>query len=356
MKKVYAGQVRENDFIEDVFLVKSKNLSVGKTGKPYLVVSLMDRTGDLEGRVWDDAENVSQGFDTDNFVNVGGRVSSYMGKLQLKISNISRAGEEGIDLGDFLPVSKISPDEMMSDLKKIAGKVKDRNIANLLDAFFRDDKLCDAFKRAPAAKGMHHVYIGGLLEHALSLCRLVDTVSAHYGSSINRDILIAGAIFHDIGKTRELSYLRSFGYTDEGRLIGHITIGAQILDDKIREAGGFPQELGILLKHMILSHHGEYEYGSPKRPKTLEATILSYLDDLDAKVNSIQTLIESEAGNDSNWTGYHRLFERYICKLNGMEGSSISSEGMIQPDDKDAALQKVESSASAGKTLTLFGS
>lgn len=352
MKQLFAANVRENDIIEDLFLVKGKNLSIGKTGKSYLVVSLMDKTGDLEGRVWDDAERISNDFDIDDFVRVKGRVSAYMGKLQLKISSVAKVDESEVCLEDFLPSAAISPDLMFSDLEGIVETVKDPFIKKLLLTAMQDKELSQGLKNAPAAKGMHHVYIGGLLEHVLSLCCLINLVSSHYGERINRDLLLAGAIFHDIGKIRELSYKRSFGYTDEGRLVGHITIGVEILDDLTRSIDGFPAELSMLLKHMILSHHGEYEYGSPKKPKTLEATILSYLDDLDAKVNSIQSLIDGENGNGTNWTGYHRLFERYIYKGNGMD---YTAEEDV-PRQKIADREKTPSPSEIpkGKTLTLF--
>jgi len=352
MKELFAANVKEHDAIEDLFLVKGKNLSVGKTGKPYLVVSLMDKTGDLEGRVWDDAEKISQNFEIDDFVTVKGRVSSYMGKLQLKISSVTRVDDNEVSLEDFLPSSVVLPDEMFSHLAGIIETVEDPFIKKLLLSLLEDKELSQGLKNAPAAKGMHHVYIGGLLEHVLSLCRLINLVSAHYGERINRDLLLAGAIFHDIGKTRELSYKRSFGYTDEGRLVGHITIGVEILDGLIRSIDGFPSELSILLKHMILSHHGEYEYGSPKRPKTLEATMLSYLDDLDAKVNSIQSLIDGENGNGTNWTGYHRLFERYIYKGNGMDYSETEEVPQLKREgtEKNPSL----SNPPEKETLTLI--
>ncbi|MDH3975750.1 MAG: HD domain-containing protein [Deltaproteobacteria bacterium] len=351
MKECFAANVKEHDTVEDLFLVKVKNLSVGKTGKPYLVVSLMDKTGELEGRVWDDAERMSGNFEVDDFVHVKGRVSAYMGKLQLKISTVTRVDDNEVSLDDFLPSSAVSPEVMFSELAGLVETVKDPHIKKLLLALMEDRDLSQGLKNAPAAKGMHHVYIGGLLEHVLSLCRLINLVSSHYGERINRDLLLAGAIFHDIGKTRELSYKRSFGYTDEGRLVGHITIGVEILDGLIRSIDGFPAELSMLLKHMILSHHGEYEYGSPKRPKTLEATILSYLDDLDAKVNSIQSLIDGENGNGTNWTGYHRLFERYIYKGNGMEaGEDVPHEKIDEQKKSPPAADTPK-----GKTLTLFG-
>ena len=356
MKHKYAAQISENDSLKDVFLVKSKTLSMGKTGKPYLVLSLMDKTGDLEGRVWDNADAAADKFDVDDFIKVGGTVSSYLGKLQLKISHVERVNDSDVNIGDFLPTSEVSPDEMFAQLQEIVETVKDENIKDLLAELLGDDELSADFKKAPAAKGMHHVYIGGLLEHVLSICRLIDHVCAHYGDRINRDILIAGAIFHDIGKTRELSYLRSFGYTDEGRLIGHITIGVEILDNKIRAIEGFPQKLSLLLKHMILSHHGEYEYGSPKRPKTVEATILSYLDDLDAKVNSIHSLIDNDKSNESDWTGYHRLFERYIYKINGLDEKKAVTGPEDGGDHREASGSELNNSQGNGKTMPLFGS
>jgi 3'-5' exoribonuclease len=168
---------------------------------------------------------------------------------------------------------------------------------------------------APAAKGMHHVYLGGLLEHSLAVAKLVDAMNPLY-QGLNRDLLIAGALLHDVGKVREMTYMRSFDYSDEGKLIGHITIGVEMLQERISALPGFPVELGMLLKHMLLSHHGQYEYGSPKRPKTVEATILNYLDDLDSKINGIRTHIRKEPDNPSRWTSYHRLYDRYFFKEN----------------------------------------
>jgi len=346
MRDRFIAEVKEHDSVDNVFLVKSKALSVGKTGKPYLVITLMDKTGELEGRVWDDAEEISSAFEADDFIRAKGRVSAYMGKLQVKVSGIVRVDEDSVELEDFLPCSERDPDEMFGELAGIIDSVKDGYIKKLLSLLMDDPAIARGFRRAPAAKGMHHVYIGGLLEHVLSICRLIDFVATHYGNGIKRDLLIAGAILHDMGKTRELSYARSFGYTDEGRLLGHITIGVEMMDEKMKTIDGFPAETALLLKHMILSHHGEYAYGSPKRPKTLEATILSYLDDLDAKVNSIRSLIANESGNGSNWTGFHRLFERFIYKGCEPEFNELKNEELKKEGKKEAA---------AGRPLPLFG-
>lgn len=328
MKKKFISDIKENDFIDNLFLVKNKSLSTGKTGKSYISLSLMDKTGDIDGKIWDDAERLSGLFDADNFVRVKAKAVSYMGKVQLKVGKIKAIDDNEVDTSDFLPTSNKSPEEMYSHLQEVIESVKDSYLKKLLSLLANDEEISINLKKAPAAKGMHHVYLGGLLEHILSLCSLIDMVSTHYGSKVNRDLLIAGAIVHDIGKTRELSYSRAFGYTDEGRLLGHITIGVEMVEGKIREIEDFPRELSMLLKHMILSHHGEYEYGSPKRPKTLEATILSYVDDLDAKVNSLQTMIDSDSENGSKWTGYHRLYERYIYKNN-----FLSPDDETKPED-----------------------
>ncbi len=357
MKKIYAEEIKENENIETTFLVKDKKLAVGKTGKPYLVVHLMDKTGDIEGREWNDAERFSTFFKADDFVKVKGVVVSYMGKLQLKISNIKRVDDSEVNREDFSPVSKRSFDEMFSELKGIVDSIEDKYLFKLMLSIINDKSLSESLKHAPAAKAMHHVYLGGLLEHILSLCRLIDNVCDHYNSDkkiVNRDLLITGAILHDIGKTKELSYSRSFGYTDEGRLLGHITIGVEMVEEKIRKINGFPQQLSMLVKHMILSHHGQYDYGSPKRPKTMEATILSYLDDLDAKVNSIEAFIEKERNSETNWTSYHRLFERNIYTENFLEYEENDAKEPEKSNNAEKEENREKSELSHGRTMTLF--
>ena len=225
MNKIYAEDIKENENIETTFLVKDKKLAVGKTGKSYLVVNLMDKTGELEGREWNDAERFSTLFKADDFVKVKGVVVSYMGKLQLKILNIKKIDDSEVKLEDFSPVAKRDFDDMFSELKGIVNSIEDKYLLELMVSIVNDKSLCEDLKHAPAAKAMHHVYLGVLLEHILSLCSLINNVCAHYNSDekiVNRDLLITGAILHDIGKTKELSYSRSFGYTDEGRLLGHI--------------------------------------------------------------------------------------------------------------------------------------
>lgn len=314
IKKTFIKNIKEKDKIEDIFLVSKKEQGMSKIGKPYLNVRLLDKTGEIEARVWDDVENISKIFEKNDFVFVKAYAVAYQGGLQINISQIEKKTPETIDIKLFLPASKNDPDTIFKELEGIISTVKDDNLKKLLFKFIYDQEIARLLKLAPAAKSMHHTYIGGLLEHTVSLARLVIDISRHYHPNVNQDLLLAGAILHDMGKIYELSYERAFDYTDEGRLLGHITIGVEMLNKKIAEMPDFSKETAMLLKHMILSHHGYLEFGSPKRPKTIEAIILYYLDDMDSKVQSMGALIEKERDTDSKWTSFHKLYERYIYK------------------------------------------
>ncbi|GLI40002.1 HD domain-containing protein [Geobacter hydrogenophilus] len=315
MNKVYVSSIRDRDQLESVFLVKDKIMAMAKNGKPYMTLKLMDKTGEIEGRVWDNVDELSAIFDRDDFIAIRCKASVYLGKMQLIISELMRVPDDRVQLADFLPESDRPVAEMEQELAVLLASFTDPHLKALMDAFFGDAELMALYRIAPAAKGMHHVYLGGLLEHSLAVARLVDVIIPLYGG-LNRDLLVAGALLHDVGKVREMTYQRSFDYTDEGKLLGHITIGVEMVQERIAAIPGFPTELAMLLKHMLLSHHGQYEYGSPKRPKTVEATILNYLDDLDSKINGIRTHIRKEAESQSRWSSYHRLYDRYFYKEN----------------------------------------
>jgi 3'-5' exoribonuclease len=319
LRKIFVSDIKERDQVDTVFLVKDKITAMAKNGKPYLTLKLMDKSGEVEAKVWDNVDSLSATFDRDDFIAVRAKATVYLGKMQLVIGELSRVPEEEVVLADFLPETERDIQEMEAELAELLATVGDNDLRRLLNAFFDDPAFMGLFRTAPAAKGMHHVYLGGLLEHSLAVAKLVDRVVSLY-PGINRDLLIAGALLHDVGKVRELQYLRSFDYSDEGKLLGHITIGIEMVQEKIAAIGGITPELAMLLKHMLLSHHGQYEFGSPKRPKTVEATILNYLDDLDSKINGIRTHIRKEADSQSRWTYYHRLYDRYFYKENGMEG------------------------------------
>lgn len=294
-------------------MVKRKSISFTKAGTPYLNLTLIDKTGEVNGKVWEQAEKLAKIFQKDDFIKIKSTAVTYQNSLQLNISSIIPLSPSEIDITNFLPQAKNDIEQTFLKLKVLIEEVSNVHLKKLLDLFIADDQLIRLFKLAPAAKKMHHVYLGGLLEHTLSLSNLILQISKHY-EGLNVDLLLTGGILHDIGKIHELTYSRSFDYSDSGRLIGHITLGVEMINEKIRLIPDFPQELAVELRHLIISHHGEYQYGSPKRPKTLEALILYYLDDLDAKVEEIQSFIQREEENQSKCAGYHQMLERYIYK------------------------------------------
>jgi 3'-5' exoribonuclease len=313
VKKVFVEQIRERDVIESPFLVRDKTLAMAKNGKPYMTVKLIDRSGEIEGRIWDRVDEFDALFDRDDFIVVHGKASTYLNKKQLVVQNLRKIAESEIELADYMPVSPRDSIEMLGELRALVTSLHDPALRALAESFFNDAELLRAFATAPAAKSMHHAYIGGLLEHSLAIAALVDLMAPRY-PALNRDLMILGALLHDIGKIDELSYMRSFDYTDEGKLIGHIVLGVEMIDERIRTLPDFPRGTAMLIKHLILSHHGQYDYGSPKRPKTLEAIVLNFLDDLDSKINGVSAHIDREAESASDWTSHHRLYDRYFYK------------------------------------------
>jgi 3'-5' exoribonuclease len=315
MKKIFLKDIKEKGSVSDSFLVTKKETGVSKTGKAYLNLRLMDSTGEVEARVWDNAEALAKSFDLDDIVKVRAFGVSYQGRIQLNVADIYALKEDEYSLLDYLPASKRDPEEMIVALDAVIERMEDIHMRALLKSIFSDSEIRNRYKHAPAAKAMHHPYLGGLVEHVLSICSLVDVIAAHYtkeyATPVHKDLLMAGAILHDIGKIYELEYSRSFGYTDAGRLIGHITIGVEMVDAKIRQLDSFPDDLAMHLKHLLLSHHTLLEFGSPKRPKTLEAVLLGFLDDMDAKVNSVMSIMEATPEGE-DWSPYQRMFERAI--------------------------------------------
>ena len=313
MKKVYVKNIAARDRVDAPFLVKDKMIGMARNGKPYMTLKLMDCTGEVEGRIWDRVDEFSARFNRDDFVNVSGKASVYLGRMQLVIQELNRLDEAEIDLVDFLPVSARPVDEMVAELQAVIDMLDDPDLKRLMEDFLSDADFMAGYTRAPAAKAMHHVCLGGLLEHSLAVAGLAADISRRY-PDLNRDLLVVGALLHDVGKVAELRYQRSFEYTDAGKLLGHIVIGVEMVEEKIRCLGNFPQDLAVHLKHLLLSHHGQYEYGSPKRPKTMEAVILNFLDDLDSKINGVRTHIEREPDSESAWTQYHKHYDRYFFK------------------------------------------
>ncbi|RII31149.1 MAG: HD family phosphohydrolase [Geobacter sp.] len=340
MAKQFVAEIKDRDSVNAVFLVKDKIMAMAKNGKPYMNLRLMDKSGDVDGKIWDNVDALDKLFEKDDFVQVRGKASVYMNKMQVVLAEIAKVSEDQVNLADFLPESPRNIDAMKQELADVVSAIGNHHLKALMETFLADKPFLALYCKAPAAKGMHHVYLGGLLEHSLSLVKLVKSIVPLY-EGINEDLLVVGALLHDVGKIHEMSFERAFDYTDAGKLLGHITIGVELVEDRIRRLPGFPVELSILLKHMLLSHHGQYEYGSPKRPKTVEATILNYLDDMDSKINGIRAHIAKENASTSRWTAHHRLYDRYFYKCNGMEDEAeLQGEEEVPPEQVGTVQQE----------------
>lgn len=317
MQKIFISEFTPNQTVSTTFLVKTKELRSKKTGGQFALITLADRTGDIVGQWWDNFEDAIDTFDRDDFVFARGLVNVYRNQLQLSLHRVRKCGDHEIDPSHYFPTTKYNVDEMFTELMAIVREFQNPHLKQLLENIFADDATVRKFKRAPAAKTMHHPYLGGLLEHTLSLLKLARKVGGHY-AGIDLDLLQTGAVLHDFGKIDELSYERGFGYTNEGQMIGHLTMETIMVHDHIRNIPGFPDELRRHLLHLLLSHHGKLEYGSPKLPLTPEALMLSYLDDLDSKVEAMQRLI-NEPHAHGDWTRMTAMFERPIYRVRTIE-------------------------------------
>ena len=312
MKEIFVNTLMAGGTVDDIFVARKKQLAHKKDGNPYLMLSLVDRSGSVKAVLWDNVEAINKAFLEGDYIRIQGNVQKYREELQVVTRHIQKISPDEIDAMDFLPATQRDVEKMLTQLIRISKTGQNHHLLELLAAFFEDKDFVELFKTAPAAKKMHHAYLGGLLEHTLSVVRLIEAVSNHY-KGVDKDLLIAGGIFHDIGKVHELSYDSCIDYSDSGRLLSHIVIGVEMVDKKISALDEFPQELALLLKHMIISHHGCREFGSPEPPKTLEAVILYHLDDLDAKVTGIRYFMEQD-DTEAAWTSYHRILEQFFYK------------------------------------------
>ncbi len=314
-KEIYLKDIKQGDKVISSFLVTEKNMAFSQKGFPYLTVRLRDKTGEIESKVWDNAVEFDRRFKKGDLISIEGKAASYRNSVQISITDINKIPWEDVDPADYLPAAQGDVVVMFNEILTYVENIQTKPLQALLQAFFHDQKTAELFQRAPAAKGFHHIYLGGLLEHTLSVVRLLEKVSDHY-PDLNKDMLITGGILHDIGKIYEFSYNNIIDYSDEGRLIGHIVMGVEMINKKIAAIDDFPPQLALELRHIILSHHGEFEFGSPKRPKTLEALVVHYIDDLDAKFNAFKTFITDSTNPDSDWTTYNRFLERFLYKKN----------------------------------------
>ena len=313
MKSPYVNEVEPNQTITGVFLVSLKEVRQKKTGEPYLSLILTDRTGDLEAKMWDNAAEAMETFGKDQFIRVKGMIQVFQNRPQLSIHKLQLVEESEVDIADYLPASKRDRDQMFREVQGLIADFTNPHLKTLLESIFSDEKVALQYRTAPAAKTVHHAWVGGLIEHVLSLAQLAKFTGAHY-PNIDMDLLMSGVLLHDIGKISELTYAKSLGYGDEGQLLGHIIIGLQMVDEKIRQIPDFPVKLRELLLHMILSHHGQMDFGSPKVPVFPEAMLLSLIDNMDSKMECVRGITERDRLLDGNWTSYSGPLERSLLK------------------------------------------
>ena len=301
---------KEGDRVFDIYLCKHKQSAVTKNGKAYDNVILQDKTGTVDAKVWDPNSAGIEDFDTLDYIEVYGDVTSFQGALQVNVKRVRKCREGEFDPANYLPVSPFPIDDMMQELLGLIDSVQNSYLKKLLQMFFVEDgEFVKAFKQSSAAKTVHHGFVGGLLQHTLGVTKLCDYYCTQY-PVLKRDLLLTAAICHDIGKTKELSLFPENDYTDDGQFLGHIVIGSEMVGEKIRQIPGFPKVLENELKHCILSHHGELEFGSPKKPAIVEAVALTFADNTDAKMETFTELLENS--KETGWLGFNRLFESNV--------------------------------------------
>ncbi len=313
--KVFVREIQEKQQVLSVFLARDKAVLVGKNGKTYISMSLSDSTGSVDARIWDNVEGTAELFQSGDLIRIKGTVQNFQGRKQVVIHRLEKADPAEFTMTDFVTTSSRPPEAMMAELLQIVATIEDPHIRQLTLETLNDPEIRPRLLPAAAAKSIHHAYTGGLLEHIVSICGIMNLLHAHYSAQrveMRRDLLLFGAIFHDIGKIWELDCEQGISYTDKGKLLGHMIMAVELVERKATRIFGFPEQLKDLLKHIILSHHGRVEYGSPKTPMFLEAFIVAAVDDLDSKINTIDMFIKTERSAGDRWSRYHQLFDRYF--------------------------------------------
>jgi 3'-5' exoribonuclease len=318
----------ENKVITSSFVVVAKQIKPKKTGEPYLALTLGDRSGQLEAKMWDNVDDVLEAFEQDDFLKVKGLINKYKQRFQLTIHKLRKLADSEIIFDDYLPKTIKDIDALWESLSQFVAGIQNPHLKALIRAFMDDPEIAAAYRNAPAAKTLHHAYIGGLLDHVVSLCRSCDLICQNY-PQINRDLLLTGAFLHDIGKIHELTYNRSFTYSTKGQLLGHMIIELEMLQAKLALVPDFPEELKTMIEHLIISHHGEYEFGSPKLPMFPEALMLHYLDDLDSKMEAMRAQFERDSTLDGPWTSYNPSLGRPL----------LNTERFLHPKKVPAAVE-----------------
>ncbi|MBV9125929.1 MAG: HD domain-containing protein [Planctomycetes bacterium] len=336
MDRRFVQQLADGETVEEVYLVSDKQLRANRNGNLYLQLELRDRTGAISARLWNAGEHLFRSFDSGDFLNVKGKVQMFQGALQMILSHLDRVEMEKVDLADFLPHTDQDVNKLLDKLRGLLLRLSNHHLRALVECFLMDDAFLKAFCQAPAGIRNHHAYLGGLLEHVVTLLEAADRLHPLY-PELDRDLLLTGIFLHDVGKVRELSFAKAFAYTDEGQLVGHLIIGVEMLTEKaarVPDLTGepFPAELLLRLKHMILSHHGTYEFGSPKLPMTPEAIALHYLDNFDAKVHSFTRDIREDPNHLSAWTPFNQSLQRRLFK-GAVEGTEAPYSSTLDGPD-----------------------
>jgi 3'-5' exoribonuclease len=316
MAHKFVNEIGPGQTVDDVFMVRDPILRSTTRGDLYIAMFICDRTGQLNGRMWQATEMVYKSLPKPGFVHIQGRSEVYQNNLQIIINNVSVVDASKVSIDDFLARTDKDTDQMFKDLKSIVGRIKHPQLKALVAEFLADDELMDKFCKAPGGTKLHHSYLGGLLEHTHNMLQVAVAILPLY-PNVQADLVLAGIFLHDMGKTEELCYDMAFSYTDSGQLIGHVVKSTIMINKKADELAKkgtkIDHEILDALSHITLSHHGEYEFGSPKLPATPEAFMIYYIDDLDAKMNQVKTLIENEPG-DSNWTGWQKTLETRLYR------------------------------------------
>ncbi len=345
MKELYVSDLQPNQVIVSSFLVQSKDMRFKKSGEGYLSLSLSDKTGEVEAKIWENVDALDPGFERDDFVKVKAAVQVFRNKPQLTIYKLKKLEDEEVELADFFPHSQRDPEEMWQELLELVASLHRPSLRELFGLILDDPEIAVRLRRAPAAKTIHHAYLGGLLEHVLSVSRLARLVMQNY-EELDEDLVFSGVILHDLGKIYEMSYARSVQYTTQGQLLGHMMLEMEILHEKLRQLPEFPRRLQVLLEHLIISHHGQYEFGSPKLPMFPEALLLHYVDDLDSKLQAMQGLLQRETANNAEWTGYLPSMGRPLLNVQkylageegaGMPASTEESEAEAGGEDREVS-------------------
>jgi 3'-5' exoribonuclease len=329
VQRRYVKQMTDGDSVEEVYLVVDKQLRANRNGNLFLQLDLRDRTGAISARLWNATETMFRAFEAGDFVQVKGKVQLFQNALQMILSHVNRVPNEQVELADFLPHTEQEVSKLYERLRVLLRSVANPHLKALAECFLMDNAFVEGFCRAPAGVRMHHAYLGGLLEHVVTMMEMADRIAPLYQPDLDRDLLLLGVFLHDVGKVRELTYERTFGYSDEGQLVGHLVMGVEMLSEKTRQVPEltgetFPQEIFLRLKHMIVSHNGTLEFGSPLVPMTPEATALHFIDSLDSKLHAVTREIRGDGNLSSAWTPFNSSLQRRLYK--GGAGGTAETE------------------------------